>query len=105
MPRQDWLNPAAGTYQARRLQRRESDVRRMIERVARGPAGGSITPDPGTDTDNIRVDPGVPDVAYVDTTVFQPYGGDPLVLFSSTLVRPDLVNPGVVYLTVTEVGP
>lgn len=105
MPRADWINPASTTYQARRWQRRQADDTARLERAARGPSGTGATPDPTTQTDNVRVDPGVANVAYVTTSVYQPYLGNPLILFPSTLVRPDPVNPGVAYLTVTETGP
>lgn len=105
MPRSNWINPASRTYQVRRWAQQRALDRLAMERAARGPGGGAITPDPGTQTENVRVDPGVADVAYVTTSVGQPYGGDPLVLFPSSLVRPDLITPGVVYLTVTETGP
>jgi hypothetical protein len=98
-----WLNPARKDYQMRRWARRQAEIGAQVEATARGPI--NATPDPGSQTENVRVDPAVASVAYVTTTVPQPYGGDPLVLYASTLVRPDLVNPGVAYLTVTETGP
>jgi hypothetical protein len=103
MGRSQWLNPARGDYQVRRWARRQESLVQQVETTARGPV--TVTPDPGSQTEMIRVDPSVANVAYVTTSVPQPYGGDPLVLYPSSLVRPDLVNPGVVYLTVTDTGP
>jgi len=101
MPQTGWINPASSTYQARRwANRRRQIVTAESTRTASNP-----TPDPGTQTENIRVDPAVPNVAFVTTSVPQRYGGSPLVLYSSSLVRPDPVIPGVAWLTVTETGP
>lgn len=102
MPRSTWLNPAAPDYQARRWARDRRESLERVQVVARGP---STPTDPGTQTDSVRVDPTVSGVAYVTTSVAQTYGGEPLVLQPSTLVRPDPVNPGVAYLTVTNTGP
>lgn len=102
MPQRNWINPAAGDYQARRWAKRRQEVVLFVS--PRG-SGTTPTPDPGSQTENIRVDPAVPNVAFVTTSVPQPYGGSPLVLYPSSLVRPDPVTPGVAWLTVTETGP
>lgn len=98
MPQTGWINPATHTYQARRWAARRAQV------VTQSRGATNPTPDPGTQTDNVRVDPGVANVAFVITSVPQPYGGSPLILYPSSLVRPDPVNPGVAWLTVTETG-
>lgn len=102
MPRTGWMNPATSTYQARRWARRVRDQATAIDTKTR--AATQPTPDPGSQTENIRVDPSVPGVAFVTTTVPQPYGGSPLVLYPSTIVRRDQVNANVAWLTVTETG-
>jgi hypothetical protein len=102
MPQMGWINPASDTYQARKWAKRRHDGGGNQP----GPGGGgSPTPDPGSQTDSVRVDPAVPNVAFVATSVPQPYGGSPLLLYPSSLVRPDPVNPGVAWLTVTQTGP
>ena len=101
MPQMGWVNPATSTYQARRwAQRRKQIITTITPRGSTTP-----TPDPGSQTENVRVDPAVANVAFVTTSVPQPYGGSPLILYSSSLVRPDPVIPGVAWLTVTETGP
>lgn len=102
MPRSQWLNPATRDYQARRWARRQEADLETTERVQRGPS--APTPDPGSQTDSIRVDPSIPGVAFVVTSVAQSNPTKVLTLYSSTLVRTDPVNPAVAWLTVTEVG-
>lgn len=101
MPQIGWINPASDTYQARRWAQR-----RLLPQSpgVNGTGTGNPTPDPGTSTENVRVNPDVANVAFVTTTVPQPYGGSPVVLYSSSLVRPDPVIPNVAWLTVTETG-
>lgn len=102
MPQMEWLNPATSTYQARRWASR----RRQRPAGGFGSGGGSTpTPDPGSQTENIRVDPAVANVAFVTTSVSQPYPESAVVVYPSSLVRPDPVNPAVAWLTVTETGP
>lgn len=101
MPQMEWMNPATSTYQARRWASRRRAV--LVAVNTRGST--SPTPDPGSQTEAVRVDPAVANVAFVTTSVPQPYGGSPLILYSSSLVRPDPVIPGVAWLTVTETGP
>lgn len=103
MARSAWLNPAARDYQLRKLLAAQKRIGEQSESTTRGPT--TTTPDPGTSTDNVRTNPLVPGVAYVTTSVAQTRGAHVLVLNPSTLVRTDLVNPGVAWLTVTEVGP
>jgi hypothetical protein len=43
-------------------------------------------------------------VAYVVTSIPQPYGESVLLLYPSSLVRTDQVNAGVAWLTVTDNG-
>ena len=100
MPQMRWMNPATSTYQARRWASRRERLIGVINRGSSNP-----TPDPGSQTENVRVDPGVANVAFVTTSVPQPYGGSPLILYASSLVRPDPVINGVAWLTVTETGP
>lgn len=102
MPRVDWLNPAARDYQARRWARDRRALAGRAETVIRG--AGSSNPDPGSITDRIRLDVTEPDGVFVTTTVPQPYGEFILLLYPSTLVRPDPVNSNLAYLTVTETG-
>jgi hypothetical protein len=101
MPQSGWLNPASHTYQARRWARRRQQVSEVIGTKSTTPP----TPDPGSQTESVRTSAAVANVAYVITTVTQPYGSSPLVLYPSSLVRPDPVNTGVAWLTVTDAGP
>lgn len=101
MPQMEWINPASSTYQARRwANRRRQQVDPIASRVSTNP-----TPDPGSQTENVRVDPSIPNVVFVTTSVQQPVDWPALILYPSSIVRPDPANPAIAWLTVTETGP
>lgn len=99
-----WLNPAFRNYQARRWARERGRLLVDLERLARGGGNTPLGPGGGAETTSVRTSPLEPDVAYVVTSIPQPYGESVLLLYPSSLVRTDQVNAGVAWLTVTDNG-